>query len=111
MRKELQAVEAVKGKPTHLECEVTGTTPFEISWLKNKKVITTDQRYIINSQDALSRLEIRSFESADVGDYQCVISNDVGKVTTKAQVKLRGQSTVVNMSTKEKFIPQCWSEN
>lgn len=80
-----------------MECEVTGTTPFEISWLKNKKVVTTDQKYKIVSQDALSRLEIRSFQSADVGDYECVISNDVGKVTTKARAKLRGQPTVVKM--------------
>lgn len=97
IRKNLQTVEAVKGAPAHLECEVTGTTPFEISWLKNKKVITTGQKYKIVSQDALSRLEIRSFESADVGDYECVISNDVGKVTAKAQAKLRGQPTVVKM--------------
>lgn len=94
IRKDLQTVEAVKGAPAHLECEVTGTTPFEISWLKNKKVVTTDQKYKIVSQDSLSRLEIRSFQSADVGDYECVISNDVGKVTTKAHAKLRGQPTV-----------------
>lgn len=80
-----------------MECEVTGTTPFEISWLKNKKVVTTDQKYKIVSQDALSRLEIRSFQSADVGDYECVISNDVGKVTAKARAKLRGQPTVVKV--------------
>lgn len=97
IRKDLQTVEAVKGTPAHLECEVNGTIPFEISWLKNKKVIATDQKYKIVSQDALSRLEIRSFESADVGDYECVIANDVGKVTAKAQAKLRGQSTVVKL--------------
>lgn len=90
IRKDLQTVEAVKGAAAHLECEVTGTAPFEISWLKNKKVIATDQKYKVVSQDSLSRLEIKSFESADVGDYQCVISNDVGKVTTKAQAKLKG---------------------
>lgn len=90
IRKELQTVEAVKGAAAQLECEITGTAPFEISWLKNKKVVTSDQKYKIISQDSLSRLEIQTFESADVGDYQCVISNDVGKVTTKALAKLKG---------------------
>uniref|UniRef100_A0A3P8STD5 Ig-like domain-containing protein n=1 Tax=Amphiprion percula TaxID=161767 RepID=A0A3P8STD5_AMPPE len=80
----LQTVEAVKGAAAQLECEITGTAPFEISWLKNKKTITSDQKYTILSQDSVSRLEIQMFESADIGDYQCVISNDVGKVTTKA---------------------------
>lgn len=80
----------VKGTAAQLECNITGTAPFEISWLKNKKVITSDQKYKIISQESLSRLEIQTFESADVGDYQCVISNDVGKVTTKALAKLKG---------------------
>lgn len=83
-------MEAVKGAAAQLECEITGTGPFEISWLKNKKTITGDQKYKIISQDSLSRLEIQTFESADVGDYQCVISNDVGKVATKALAKLKG---------------------
>uniref|UniRef100_A0A3Q1F4F6 Ig-like domain-containing protein n=1 Tax=Acanthochromis polyacanthus TaxID=80966 RepID=A0A3Q1F4F6_9TELE len=91
VRKELQTVEAVKGAAAQLECEITGTAPFEISWLKNKKTITSDQKYTIISQDSVLRLEIQTFESADIGDYQCVISNDVGKVTTKASARLKGQ--------------------
>uniref|UniRef100_A0A3Q3B3T9 Ig-like domain-containing protein n=1 Tax=Kryptolebias marmoratus TaxID=37003 RepID=A0A3Q3B3T9_KRYMA len=89
IRKDLQTLEAVKGAAAHLECEIAGTAPFEISWLKNKKPLTSDQKFRIISQDSLSRLEIQTFESADVGDYQCVISNDVGKVTTKALAKLK----------------------
>lgn len=80
----------MKGAAAQLQCEITGTAPFEISWLKNKKPITSDQRYKIMSQESLLRLEIQTFESADVGDYQCVISNDVGKVITKALAKLKG---------------------
>ena len=80
----------MKGTPTQLECEITGTAPFEISWMKNKKVISSDHRCKIITEESLSRLEIQTFESADVGDYQCVISNDVGKVTTKALAKLKG---------------------
>uniref|UniRef100_A0A3P9Q041 Ig-like domain-containing protein n=1 Tax=Poecilia reticulata TaxID=8081 RepID=A0A3P9Q041_POERE len=77
------------GAAAQLECEIAGTAPFEISWLKNKKPITADHKYKIISQDSLSRLEIQTFESADIGDYQCVVSNDVGKVTTKASAKLK----------------------
>lgn len=80
----------MKGAAAQLECEVTGTAPFEISWFKNKKAITSDEKFKIISQETLSRLEIRTFESADVGDYQCVIANDVGKITTKALAKLKG---------------------
>lgn len=80
----------MKGAAAQLECEVTGTAPFEITWLKNKKPITSDQKYKLISQDSIARLEIQTFDTADIGDYQCVISNDVGKVTTKAMAKLKG---------------------
>lgn len=83
----------MKGGPVHLEYEIAGTAPFEITWSKNRKTISGDKKYTIISQDSLSRLEILTFESADVGDYQCVVSNDVGKVTTKAVAKLKGNRT------------------
>uniref|UniRef100_A0A4W5NUB2 Ig-like domain-containing protein n=1 Tax=Hucho hucho TaxID=62062 RepID=A0A4W5NUB2_9TELE len=78
LRKELQMVETVKGAPAVLECEIKGTAPFEITWFKNKKpVVATDKKYKIVSQESIARLEFCSFESADIGDYQCCIANDV----------------------------------
>lgn len=73
-----------------MECKITGTAPFEITWLKNKKAIASDQKYKLISQDSIARLEIQTFDTADIGDYQCVILNDVGKVITKAVAKLKG---------------------
>lgn len=81
----------MKGVAAQLECDISGTAPFEISWLKNKKAISGDQKYKIIVQDTSLRLQIQTFDSADVGDYQCVVSNDVGKVTTKALAKLKGK--------------------
>lgn len=83
----------MKGGPAHLEYEIAGTAPFDITWSKNRKPITSDKKYKIISQDYLSRLEILTFESADVGDFQCIVSNEVGKVTTKAVAKLKGNRT------------------
>lgn len=74
-----------------MEYEIAGTAPFEITWSKNRKPITSDKKYNIISQQSLSRLEILTFESADVGDYQMVVSNEVGKVSTKAVAKLKGK--------------------
>lgn len=83
-------VEAVRGAAAQLECEIAGSAPFEITWSKNKKSISSDHKYQIVSHDFMSRLVIRTFESADIGDYQCVVTNDVGKVITKALAKLKG---------------------
>lgn len=85
-------VEVVKGCTALLECEVTGTAPFEVIWLKSKKPVSTDNKYNVVSKDTVAYLEIKTFESADVGDYQCSISNDVGKIITKAVAKLKGWS-------------------
>ncbi|XP_051980649.1 titin-like, partial [Xyrauchen texanus] len=88
-KKELQMVEVVKGCTAQLECEVTGTAPFDVTWFKNKTPVSTNNKYSIVSKDTVAYLEIKSFESADVADYQCCISNDVGKVITKAVAKLK----------------------
>lgn len=61
-----------------------------MTWFKNKNPLSSDQKYSIVSKDSAAYLEIKSFESADVGDYQCCISNDVGKIITKAVAKLKG---------------------
>uniref|UniRef100_A0A673JAK7 Ig-like domain-containing protein n=1 Tax=Sinocyclocheilus rhinocerous TaxID=307959 RepID=A0A673JAK7_9TELE len=86
---ELQMVEVVKGSTAQLECEVTGTAPFEVTWFKNKNPVSSDKKYSIVSKETVAYLEIKSFESADVADYQCCISNDVGRITSKAVAKLK----------------------
>uniref|UniRef100_A0A3P8Y232 Ig-like domain-containing protein n=1 Tax=Esox lucius TaxID=8010 RepID=A0A3P8Y232_ESOLU len=71
------SLNSVKGTNAVFQCEVGGTAPFEVTWLRNKKPLTSNRKYKIVSQDSLASLEICSFESADIGEYQCVVSNDV----------------------------------
>lgn len=73
-----------------LECEIAGSAPFEVAWKKNKKRLSADKKYRIVSQGSLTSLEIHSFESADVGEYECVVSNEVGSITSKSVAKQRG---------------------
>ncbi|XP_064873891.1 titin-like [Oncorhynchus nerka] len=80
-------VEAVRGTVALFQCEVAGTAPFEFNWFRSKKSLASDRKYKIVSQDSIASLEICSFESADVGEYQCVVSNDVGSITAKTIAK------------------------
>lgn len=73
-----------------LECEITGSAPFEVSWKKNKKRLSTDKKFRVVSQGSLSSLEIHSFESADTGEYECVVSNEVGSVSSNSTAKQKG---------------------
>ena len=61
-----------------------------MTWLKDKKVLSTDQKYRIVSQRSMASLEIQSFASADIGEYQCVVSNEVGSAASKSVAKPKG---------------------
>ena len=87
----LEPAEVVKGTNTILQCEVAGTGPFEISWYKDKKQIRSSKKYRLTSQKAVISLEVSSFNSADVGEYECVIANEVGKCICSATYILKGQ--------------------
>uniref|UniRef100_A0A8C0VNG8 Ig-like domain-containing protein n=1 Tax=Cyanistes caeruleus TaxID=156563 RepID=A0A8C0VNG8_CYACU len=87
----LEPAELVKGTNPILQCEVAGTGPFEISWYKDKKQIRSSKKYRLTSQKAVISLEVSSFNSADVGEYECVIANEVGKCMCSATYILKGQ--------------------
>ncbi|NXA48856.1 TITIN protein, partial [Nothocercus julius] len=85
----LEPAEIVKGTNPILQCEVAGTGPFEISWFKDKKQIRGSKKYRLTSQKAVISLEVSSFNSADVGEYECVIANEVGKCMCSATYILK----------------------
>ncbi|NXD91739.1 TITIN protein, partial [Chaetorhynchus papuensis] len=85
----LEPAELVKGTNPILQCEVAGTGPFEISWYKDKKQIRSSKKYRLTSQKAVISLEVSSFNSADVGEYECVVANEVGKCMCSATYILK----------------------
>uniref|UniRef100_A0A673JAK2 Ig-like domain-containing protein n=1 Tax=Sinocyclocheilus rhinocerous TaxID=307959 RepID=A0A673JAK2_9TELE len=81
---------ALNGSLATLECKVTGSPEISIRWYKNETEISSNDKYQMTFIDStVAYLEIKSFESADVADYQCCISNDVGRITSKAVAKLK----------------------
>ncbi|NXC95091.1 TITIN protein, partial [Certhia familiaris] len=85
----LEPAELVKGTNPILQCEVAGTGPFDISWYKDKKQIRSSKKYRLTSQKAVISLEVSSFNSADVGEYECVVANEVGKCMCSATYILK----------------------
>ncbi|NXD75821.1 TITIN protein, partial [Halcyon senegalensis] len=85
----LEPAEIVKGTNPVLQCEVVGTGPFDISWYKDKKQIRSSKKYRLTSQKTVISLEVSSFNSADVGEYECVIANEVGKCICSATYILK----------------------
>lgn len=67
--------------------ELIGTAPFEINLLKNKRHANSDKNIF---EDLIEYLDTHAFESSDVGEYQCCLSNEVGKITSKSIAMIRG---------------------
>ncbi|XP_036399492.1 neogenin-like [Megalops cyprinoides] len=65
------------------ECEVTGTPPPTIQWVKNgDAVIPSDYFRIIREQ----YLQVQGLVKSDEGFYQCVAQNEAGNVQASAQL-------------------------
>lgn len=83
-------VQTLKGSDIHLECELQGTPPFQISWYKDKREIRSSKKYKIMSENYLASIHILSVDTADVGEYHCKAVNDVGSDSCIGSVTLRG---------------------
>lgn len=95
LRKALAPVEAVRGSLAVLLCEVSGTAPLQVSWRKNAKRLSSDNKFRPVLQGSLVALHIQSFQAADGGEYECLVSNDVGSVVSKAVVQQTGNNNNV----------------
>eukprot|EP00062_Callorhinchus_milii_P005912 gi/632946130/ref/XP_007888405.1/ PREDICTED: titin-like [Callorhinchus milii] len=87
--KEFEQAEVVKGLNHTLQCELLGTPPFEVVWHKDRKQVRSSKKYRMICQNTRASLHISSFEFSDVGDYQCTVSNEVGKCSCGASVKIK----------------------
>lgn len=93
--KTLEPADIVRGANALLQCEIAGTGPFEVNWFKDKKQIRSSKKYRLFTQKTFVYLEISSFNSADVGDYECVVANEVGKCGCVATHLLKEPPTFV----------------
>lgn len=86
-----QPVEGLKGKEVSLCCEMSGSAPFQITWLKDKKPLMESRKYKMLVEGSSATLHVIGIEPADVGEYECKVSNSVGSDICQTLVKLRGQ--------------------
>ncbi|RXN00522.1 Titin [Acipenser ruthenus] len=84
-----EPVEGIKGKDLSLECELSGSPPFEITWYKDKRQIKDSKKYKVTHEGCLATLHILNLEGSDVGEYQCKAANNVGSDSCTGTVKLK----------------------
>uniref|UniRef100_A0A8U8C1Y8 Uncharacterized protein n=1 Tax=Geospiza parvula TaxID=87175 RepID=A0A8U8C1Y8_GEOPR len=89
------SVVTVKGdSDVVLECEVLGTPPFEVFWVKDDKPWLKNNKEMFSTKNYHTSVRILNVEAADVGEYQCKAQNDVGSDTCICTVKLKGKVLV-----------------
>lgn len=88
--KPLSPVEVVNGANTSFECQVSGTAPFEITWLKDSKEIKQTSKHSVSKKNGSLHLEIQKCDILDVGEYQCTVANEVGSCSCRAELSLKG---------------------
>lgn len=90
---ELCATEAVKGSSACFECQVAGTSPFEITWHKDGKELKPSAKHGFSQLNDTLSLEVHRCDAVDVGEYQCNVANEVGSCTCKTTLNLKGRSS------------------
>lgn len=84
-----------KGSDLVLKGTVSGSPPFDITFLLNDKLIGHDRSYKISVDNNTITLYMPNCESRDAGTYLCLVYNHVGETYCSFQVSLKGQSTEV----------------
>lgn len=67
-------------------CKVKGKPEPKVEWFKDDRPVDTDNRVKIDYDGLESTLIIKDAVLDDEGDYKCIITNDVGSVSTTAEV-------------------------
>lgn len=85
----------IKGSNLVLEGTVSGSPPFEITFMLNDQLIGRDRGQKISVDNNTINLHMPNCESKDAGTYLCLVSNHVGETSCSFQVLLKGQSAEV----------------
>lgn len=83
-------MEVLKDSDVVLECEVLGTPPFEVFWVKDDKPVRSSKKHRISIEKSLISLHVFRFDASDVGEYQCRVTNEVGTCLCQSEVTLKG---------------------
>uniref|UniRef100_A0A8C0VXC5 Ig-like domain-containing protein n=1 Tax=Castor canadensis TaxID=51338 RepID=A0A8C0VXC5_CASCN len=82
-------VETLKNTEVSLECELSGTPPFEVVWYKDKRQLRSSKKYKIASKNFHASIHILNVDTSDIGEYHCKAQNEVGSDTCICTIKLK----------------------
>lgn len=88
--KKITSITQIEGQPVQFECRVAGSSPMEVSWLKDGEALRSDSEYTMSFDDNSAVLMIAKGEMRHSGEYTCVATNSVGTASCRAKLMLQG---------------------
>lgn len=84
------------GQGATIRCEITGSAPLKVIWLKNQKPLPkSSAHYRTSCERNEHTLEILQLTAADGGLYVCTASNNVGSAESSVEVRVVDKPTFV----------------
>ncbi|KAI8487371.1 hypothetical protein Bbelb_348400 [Branchiostoma belcheri] len=93
----LGSCQVARGESVRFECEISGSPPPTIIWLKDGKEIDEDNQHFAKyGDDGSFALVITNVTDADSGAYSCQATNKKGQATSTAELTVKPQKNSVH---------------
>lgn len=89
--KKISSLAQTEGQPIRFECRVAGSSPIQMSWLKDGELLVEGGDYSMLYDDNTATLQISCGEARHGGEYMCVATNSVGSASCRAKLTLQGR--------------------
>ena len=86
-------ISILSGSPLTLKCPVVGVPEPKITWIKDRKMLSSNDRM---NTDCIGTLDIYKVELEDSGDYACSAQSFLGMDIAFSSLTVYGKHTSVN---------------
>ena len=86
-------ISILRGSPLTLKCPVVGVPEPKITWIKDRKMLSSNDRM---NTDCIGTLDIYNVELEDSGDYACSAQSFLGMDIAFSSLTVYGKNTSVS---------------
>ncbi|XP_043500905.1 titin homolog [Polistes fuscatus] len=89
----------MEGNSFELRTRLTGTPPFSIHWLKDKREIPDgDCHHYVLYNDGGIALRLSDVHPEDAGEYACIVRNEFGEISCSGLLAVQDYKTIRNLA-------------